>query len=444
VAVDGAGDVLTSTNPAGVVSAWSVADVDGSNRMSGVSCPSVSLCIAVDAAGNVLSSSNPGGGPSAWSVVHVENFGLSRVSCPSVRLCVAVVDAGATVGSLAQAGDSGNVIVSSNPAGGAGAWSRVQADFFLGPGCGKDGPWDQCGNSLTGLSCPSLSFCVVVDEWGNVTSSTTPASDSASAWTAGANGGPPGGEYDGVSCASNALCVAICRVGGFSNECPGDRWDAGSVVVWNPTTYRAFPPHAVHGSTISTGPLTGVWCPSASSCFASDGRRLLVSTNPGGDASAWTVADHDAGSVSGLSCLPASLCVAVSIAGDVLVGSPPPTGAQIKALLLRQLTPDGRGAKLGQLLRNGGYSFSFNASTSGAIIISWYSASGRGASKPLLVATTGMRLVQARTASIKLKLTPYGRQLLTGATRLYLTAKGTFTPSGNPAVSVVRPIRLHR
>ncbi len=54
VAVDGAGNVITSTNPTGAAAAWTVTHVDGSNMMDGVSCPTTSLCVAVDFGGNVV------------------------------------------------------------------------------------------------------------------------------------------------------------------------------------------------------------------------------------------------------------------------------------------------------------------------------------------------------------------------------------------------------
>ena len=68
-AMDAAGDVVTSTNPSGGAAAWTVAHVDtGSNNIFGISCPSVSLCVAVDSAGNVLASANPTGGAVEWGI----------------------------------------------------------------------------------------------------------------------------------------------------------------------------------------------------------------------------------------------------------------------------------------------------------------------------------------------------------------------------------------
>jgi hypothetical protein len=93
VVVDVNGNVVTSTNPLGGATAWTLTNVDGGNELSGVSCPNVSLCVAVDADGNgnAVTSTNPTGDASAWSVAHVDGSNvLNGVSCPSSTLCVAV------------------------------------------------------------------------------------------------------------------------------------------------------------------------------------------------------------------------------------------------------------------------------------------------------------------------------------------------------------------
>jgi hypothetical protein len=64
VAVDGAGAIFTSINPASVRPAWQMEEVDIRNSIDGLSCPSRSFCVAVDSAGNVLTSTNPASGAS--------------------------------------------------------------------------------------------------------------------------------------------------------------------------------------------------------------------------------------------------------------------------------------------------------------------------------------------------------------------------------------------
>jgi hypothetical protein len=48
------GDVVASSNPTGGTRAWAFTKVDGKTALNGLSCPSVSLCVAVDGAGDVV------------------------------------------------------------------------------------------------------------------------------------------------------------------------------------------------------------------------------------------------------------------------------------------------------------------------------------------------------------------------------------------------------
>src|ERR1700693_3636342 len=102
------------------------------NNLEGVSCPTSGLCVAVDELGNVVTSSNPQGGAAAWTVTHVDftkdaqsqATNLSAVSCPSGDLCVAV-------------DFSGDVVTSTNPTGGASA-SHVGTRDRTAPLGGRD------------------------------------------------------------------------------------------------------------------------------------------------------------------------------------------------------------------------------------------------------------------------------------------------------------------
>lgn len=150
VVVDANGNVLTSSNPTGGAAAWTVTlvdrpDIEVSTRggLAGVSCPSSSLCVAVDVNGNVVTSSNPTRGAGAWTLTNVDGGNeLRDVSCPNVSLCVGV-----------DADGNGNAVTSTNPTGGASAWTVAHVDG---------------SNVLNGVSCPSSTLCVAVDAIGNV------------------------------------------------------------------------------------------------------------------------------------------------------------------------------------------------------------------------------------------------------------------------------------
>jgi hypothetical protein len=64
VAVDDAGDVVSSVDPAAGARAWKVTRLPGVSGygLSAVSCPSVSLCVAIDYGGQVFTSQDPSAG----------------------------------------------------------------------------------------------------------------------------------------------------------------------------------------------------------------------------------------------------------------------------------------------------------------------------------------------------------------------------------------------
>lgn len=142
VAVDAAGNVLTSTDPGSSESMWMIAPVD-THPLEGISCPSEGLCIAVDDAGNIVSSTKPTGGAGAWTVSSIDSpYDLTAISCATTSLCVAV-------------NDEGNVLVSTDPTGGVSAWSVSDVDSSA-----------SASRALTAVSCPSEELCVAVDNAG--------------------------------------------------------------------------------------------------------------------------------------------------------------------------------------------------------------------------------------------------------------------------------------
>lgn len=209
VAVDAAGDVVTSRNPTGGVGAWAVSHIDSSATsinadnagpvlLRGISCPSTSLCVAVDAAGNVLTSTNPTGG-TPWAVTHADtnrSYGCSGaglacqppligIACPSTALCAAV-------------DFSGNVLTTRTPTA-PGAWASVSAH---GGALG----------SLWGISCPALGFCATVDGTGGQVITFNPAIPGLELRRA-----LPANAY-GIWCQSAGLCQASAQpTGGLSS-----------------------------------------------------------------------------------------------------------------------------------------------------------------------------------------------------------------------------------
>ena len=125
-AVDaGGGDVLTSVNPTGGASAWRSASIVVPDAVgAAIACRSASLCVAAvneSVATEIFTSTDPTGGSAAWASTKLPgaNTYINDVSCPSLTLCLA-------------AGSDGGVAVSTNPTGGAGAWSITKSPRATG------------------------------------------------------------------------------------------------------------------------------------------------------------------------------------------------------------------------------------------------------------------------------------------------------------------------
>ena len=123
-----------------------------------VSCASPSLCVAVDYAGNVITSSDPAGGAAAWSV-RPRRRGRTRVRV--VRGAVAV----------RRRRHGRQRAHWTDPTAGASAWTLASVN--------------PKGRGIHGLSCPTASLCVAVDYAGNVLTSTDPTGGPG-AWSAAA------------------------------------------------------------------------------------------------------------------------------------------------------------------------------------------------------------------------------------------------------------------
>ncbi len=161
----------------------------GTNSESYVSCPSTTLCV-LSTETSLYATVTPVTGPWTLELAAQPQGVLAGVSCASVTFC-------------AVATHVGNVLIATDPLGGAGAW--VSTDVTKGSA------------DLFTISCPSPRFCVAGGSYGEIggwiATSTDPGGGSG-AWSGGALTTPAfaqhSGEYavTGLSCPTTAFCLA--------------------------------------------------------------------------------------------------------------------------------------------------------------------------------------------------------------------------------------------
>jgi hypothetical protein len=276
--------------------------------LSGVSCPTESLCVAVGGLNTLAFSQVPTGGTAKWHVVsppypvgpgktcvegepHCPEPGgrLQAISCASPNLCVAV-------------SYEGFIYVSTDPTGSADAWSPT----VINEGDGA--------THLTAVSCPSPSFCAAVSGGSNnsnggiVLTSTNPT---AGQWQETQLDGSL--DLRGVSCGTPSLCVAVAREG---------RIFVSTNPTGGPSAWKEL------GAPGGPGDLEGVACVSTLLCAAGNlTGNVLTSTVPAGSGLGWS--ETNAGGsvqITGISCPTASACVAVDNNADVLTSADPTGG----------------------------------------------------------------------------------------------------------------------
>ena len=420
VAVDSVGSVLASTTPT-VAASWHASRVDPGHSFSGISCPSSSLCVAVDVAGDVVTSTDPAGAAATWTSSNIDaGHRLAGISCASTTLCAAI---------------GRFVFVSIDPGGGSAAWS----DTGVGRGTYYADHQSPAGDAPpTGISCVNAPLmCVVVNDAGDSLVSLDP-SGGASTWTNGLNSG----EDLAVSCVPGGLCVTTCPEGvtAGSGNCPGDSYESGAIVTWDPLSPYSLPT----GATVAPDNLTQIWCQSRVQCFATDGAaasglfsstngpghgRLYVSTDPTGPASVWWAAYTDPGGITGVSC-PAATCIAVDGAGNLALGYRPPTSTQIQHSLqaaLRRIAANTR-----QLVTQHSEPAELNAMATGKVTITLRVMAAR---KSVVIAQAAANIRRLGTWRLTIRMTRHGAKLLFAHNRLKITATISFALPGGATIA---------
>jgi hypothetical protein len=289
VVVDLNGNVLTTATPDRPRS-WKRFLVDGRAPLDAVSCSSPTFCAAVDTNGDVVTSTHPIAGPAAWTIVQIRpavpfagtpmSVPLTAISCPSSHLCVT--------------GDDfpREIITTTDPAGGSAAWND---GIGIGHAYSADG--------LVSVSCSSTRFCATVSD-DSVHASTDPTGPSSSKLRIN-------NSLEAISCGSRTLCLAV--VGGQENGGPGGVWRST-----NPAARRPRWALALQDSNQQFA----VACRGRGLCVATDSAGLvMMSAHPAAAHPAWQTRRVDATNVmSAISCPTVRLCVAADTYGNVLTG----------------------------------------------------------------------------------------------------------------------------
>ena len=215
------------------------------------------------------------------------------------------------------------------------AWAKPTSPLGFGS------PVRVTSHRIGSLSCPSTRACVAVDGGGGWLSSTRPAAG-ARAWKRTML--PAGVRAVGIrsiSCPSAKLCV------GFS---------AGGDVVSSRDPLAARPHWSItlvsDPSTPPFAELTSIDCPLSSLCVVTDSAgAVITSTDPTGPAAAWqtSLIDHQTScdhygdcatpALQSVTCVTASRCVALDVAGNTMQSSDPAGGPS--AWRLRTVTDSG-------------------------------------------------------------------------------------------------------
>ena len=282
----------------------------GNSYFHGVSCPSVTMCVAVGGGttGAVYSIGTEVGSTWNWTSSVAVNPGSTQgqfflaVSCPTTTSCVAV-GTGPT-----QAGGAGGIFSSATYSGGTWTWTPLTNIVAAST---------STGGALWSISCVSATTCVAVGGSYSSGATYTSGTESSGQWVwkpaqdfgyAPING-LGGSLATSVSCGSPTSCVALAR-------------DSGAVVYSSGTesggnwTWTSLQPGA-NESPLSE--FSALSCPSATMCIAVGALSGYAAYSIGtssGNSWTWTpatpMAGDDAGAnLVGVSCATTTSCSAV-------------------------------------------------------------------------------------------------------------------------------------
>ncbi len=254
VAGDLKGDVWVTAHPSRPGKGWRRETIDNTSyAITGVSCPTTTLCVAVDSTGQVFHSIKPLDGSTSWSKPsRVDTAtqpggsyaGFSGISCPTAKLCVAVDNA-----------IDGQVAYTTTPDGPASSWHLVTVANNV---------------TLSSVSCSSATLCVI---GGSARYFSITPTGPASSWKAAGTLSGSVAVLSSLSCAGAKLCVGV----GYGNAGAGLASASSSPTTgaasWIVTSIGSDPP--VQGA----GLVDSVSCPKTNFCVAADTASDVYTTS---------------------------------------------------------------------------------------------------------------------------------------------------------------------
>jgi hypothetical protein len=300
-----------------------------------------------------------------------------------------------------------------------GAWSNSPTSYGY--------QWEDCDSSGNGCSAvtgaTAQTYVLAAGDVGH----TLRVQETAS--NAGGSSSPASSSQSGV--------VQALPVGPASATAPADR--SAPTVTGTATV----------GSTLSAS--TGTWSGTAPISYAYQWQRC----NPGcaniagASGASYTLSTADLGAqvrvvITASNSAGSAAAASASSATVTAITPAAPTAAQIKTLLLKEITPTGKATTIAALLKAGGDTISFKALSAGTAVVDWYYVPAgahiaKAKPKAQLVAGGRLTFAAAGTGKLKIKLTAAGKKLLKGeksghAKLLKLTAKATFTTASRNAI----------
>jgi hypothetical protein len=299
VAGDLKGSVWVTQHPSRPASGWRRETIDSGSgdAITGISCPSTTLCVAIDASGRVMHSTTPLTGSTAWTKpVRIDTStqpgggyaGLAAISCPTTKLCIAVDNSA-----------NGQVAYSTDPTGGASAWQVATVGSNV---------------SLSSVACASTTLCVI---GGSERYYSVNPTGGASAWK-------PAGTLSGsvaviasLTCNSTKLCIGVGYGDAGTGLSSGSSTPSSGASAWTASQIGTDPP-AVGAQLVDS-----VACPVRNFCVAVDGAsNAYTSTTPvrGNWSAAKPLKKASQSTLSQIACN-STVCVEADNRGTVTYGA---------------------------------------------------------------------------------------------------------------------------